>query len=154
MDIPEVGDEAPDFELVGTSERLVRLSSFKERAIVVLAFYPADFSPICTEQLRAYSGAVDDFSALDAEVLGISPQSVEMHENFRSALDLRVPLLADVDKEVGRSYGVLGPLGFYRRSMFVVDRKGMIAYAHRSTAGMTFRGVAELKRVVSDLQSS
>ena len=83
-------------------------------------------------------------------MLAISPQSVESHEEFSADQGgFAFPLLADTDKEVGRAYGILGPLGFYRRSVFVVDAEGIVRYAHRAVAGLWFRPSDELVAAVA-----
>jgi peroxiredoxin len=143
----QLGDLAPEFTLVGTGDRPYVIREFLGQP-VVLAFYPDDFSPVCTTQLRAYSASIDDFTNLGAVMLGISPQSLASHDSFAERLGIRFPLLSDQDREVARSYGVLGPLGFYRRSVFVLDRKQCIAYRHVSRAGLTFRSSQELLRAV------
>lgn len=143
-----VGDAAPDFELEGTGGRRYRLSDFRGQA-VVLAFYPGDNTPVCTKQLNAYTDDISAFNDVGAQVFGISPQSVESHEVFSSKQGgFGFPLLADVDKAVGEAYGLIGPLGFYRRSAFVIDAEGIIRYAHRAVAGLTYRPTAELVAAV------
>ena len=142
-----VGDVAPDFALPGTGGREYSLSEFRGRP-VVLVFYPGDNSPVCTLQLTSYSADMSQFEDLGALVVGISPQDVCSHEGFASKEGITFPLLADVDKTVGELYGVLGPMGFYRRSVFVVDAKGVIRYAHRATAGLTFKRSDELVAAV------
>src|SRR5215213_9330816 len=97
-----VGDEAPEFELAGTGERTYRLTDYRGRW-VVLAFYPGDFTPVCTRQFCSYRDAADRLDELDAEVLGISPQTLGSHERFRDKYSLTVPLLADPDREVIRA---------------------------------------------------
>ena len=111
---------------------------------VVLVFYPADHSPVCTVQLQTYSHDIAEFADVGAQVFAISPQSVAEHEGFAAEHGLAFPLLADEGKKVGEAYGILGPLGFYRRSIFVIDAAGIIRYAHRATAGLTFRPVDEI----------
>ena len=133
-----VGDVAPDFALPGTGGRTYRLSELRGRT-VVLVFYPGDATPVCTRQLTSYTTDWDRFAALGAQLLAISPQSVESHESFSGAHGFPFPLLADEDRSVGRAYGVLGPLGFYRRSVFVVDAGGIVRYRHRSPHSLTFR---------------
>ncbi|HEV3227598.1 MAG TPA: redoxin domain-containing protein, partial [Acidimicrobiales bacterium] len=79
----------------------------------------------------------------------ISPQSVKSHEGFACKQGgFGFPLLADEDKAVGRAYGIIGPVGFYRRSAFVVDATGIIRYAHRAVGGMSFRPTDELVAAV------
>ena len=117
----DVGDPAPDFELPGTGGRTYRLSDYRGRK-VVLAFYPGDFTAVCTKQFCSYRDEGERLDKLGADVLGISPQSVDSHERFTEEKRLNVPLLADEDKEVARAYGVLaGPM--VRRAIFV-DRRG------------------------------
>jgi peroxiredoxin Q/BCP len=105
----DVGDAAPDFELPGTEGKTYRLGDYRGRKLV-LAFYPGDFTAVCTKQFCSYRDEGERLDGLGAEVLGISPQSVESHERFVKEKSLNVPLLADEDKEVARAYGVLaGP---------------------------------------------
>ena len=138
-----VGDRAPDFTLPGTGGREYSLGEFLGRPIV-LVFYPGDDTPVCTKQLNAYNDDLDQFEALDAQVVGISAQGVDSKESFSGKHGFDFPLLADTDKEVAAAYGTLGPLGFPRRSIFIIDRDGVIRYAHKAIAGLTFRPVTEL----------
>lgn len=147
---PGVGDPAPPFTLLGTpGGRTYALTDYRGR-LAVLVFYPADDTPTCTTQLASYSADLDQFADLGAEVLGISPQDVASHERFAGRLSLNFPLLADTDKAVGRAYGLVGPLGFYKRSVFVVDGAGVIRYAHRSPHGLTYRRTDELVAAVEE----
>ncbi len=146
-----VGDAAPGFTLHGVPQGTYSLSDFLGK-IVVLAFYPADNSPVCTTQLRTYTLDQKSFKELDAAVLGISPQGIASHEKFASEQSISLPLLSDEDKTVGKAYGVLGPLGFYRRSVFVIDRSGEITYASRTTAGLTFYPTSALLEAVKKAQ--
>src|SRR5437867_2319095 len=142
------GDNAPDFTLAGTQGRDYTLSEFRGQP-VVLAFYPGDNTLVCTRQLNSYSGDIEEFEGVGAQVLAISPQDVESHEGFSCKhAGFKFPLLADTEKEVGRAYGILGPLGFYRRSVFVVDADGVIRYAHRAAVGVTYRRTDELVAAV------
>ena len=138
-----IGDAAPDFTLPGTGGRNYSLSEFRGKPVVIV-FYPGDDTPVCTKQLNAYNDELSQFTELNATVLAISAQDVSSHERFSGKHGFSFPLLADVDKAVAGTYGVLGPLGFVRRSVFVVDRSGTIRYAHRALAGLTFRSVDEL----------
>lgn len=138
-----VGDVAPDFVLPGTGRASYSLSDFSGRP-VVLAFYPGDDTPVCTKQLNSYNNDLDQFTELDAQVIGISAQDVTSHETFSSKHGFTFPLLADTDKEVAALYGTLGPLGFPRRSVFIIDGDGVVRYTHRAIAGLTYRPVTEL----------
>jgi thioredoxin-dependent peroxiredoxin len=138
-----IGDRAPDFSLPGTGGRTTSLSDYLGKPIV-LVFYPGDDTPVCTKQLNAYNDGLDQFQELDAQVVGISAQDVASKERFSSKHGFEFPLLADTDKVVAAAYGTLGPIGFPRRSVFIIDREGIIRYAHRAIAGLTYRPVSEL----------
>jgi len=146
-----VGDPAPPFTLPGTGGRDYSLSEYKG-APLVLVFYPGDGSAVCTMQLNNYSHDISRFQELGAAVLAISPQDVESHEQFSADNGgFAFPLLADTDKVVAKSYDVPGPMGFYRRSVFVVDAEGIVRYLHRSLAGLSFRSVDELADALAEL---
>lgn len=138
-----VGDAAPLFTLAGTGGRDYALEEFRGQP-VVLVFYPGDDTPVCTKQLNSYNDDLAQFSDLNAQVLGISAQDVSSHVAFASKHGFDFPLLADTDKAVAGAYGTLGPLGFPRRSIFILDADGVVRYAHRAIAGLTFRPVKEL----------
>jgi thioredoxin-dependent peroxiredoxin len=148
-----VGESAPDFSLPGTDSTEEGRSEYKlseyRGTPVVLVFYPGDNTPVCTRQLNSYTNDIDQFRDVGATVLAVSPQSVESHEGFSCKQGgFGFPLLADEDKEVGRAYGILGPVGFYRRSVFVIDAAGVVRYAHRAVAGLTYRPTSELVEAV------
>ena len=145
-----VGDKAPSFRLPATGGAVVSLDDFAG-SLVVLVFYPGDDTSVCTKQLNTYNRDLNEFEALDAHVLGISAQGMDSHEAFAGKLGLKFPLLADTDKAVAGLYGTLGPLGFARRSVFIVDRQGVVRYAHRAIAGLTYRPVSELVDVLAAL---
>ena len=146
-----VGDSAPAFTLAGTGERTYSLADYAGQPVVVV-FYPGDDTPVCTKQLNTYNDEQDQFTDLGAQVLAISAQDVSSHERFSTKHGgFAFPLLADPDKAVAASYGTLGPLGFPRRSVFIVDGAGTIRYAHRAIAGLTYRSVDELVAVVRTL---
>ena len=143
-----IGDEAPDFTLPGTGGRDYTLSEYRGRP-VVLVFYPGDETPVCTKQLNTYNDEIGAFAGVGAQVLAISAQGIESHERFSAKHGgFDFPLLADTDKAVAGRYGTLGPLGFPRRSVFVIDPDGIVRYAHRAIAGLTFRPTDELIRAV------
>ena len=146
-----VGDVAPRFSLPGTGGRSYSLDDYLGRP-VVLVFYPGDNTPVCTMQLNTYSSDISQFQGLGAQLLAISPQDIDSHEQFSAVHGFSFPLLADTDKSVGRAYGIIGPVGFYKRSVFVVDKGGVIRYAHRAAAGLTFRKTDELVEAVKAAQ--
>ena len=142
-----VGDAAPDFELPGTGDKTYRLADYRGRK-VVLAFYPGDFTAVCTKQFCSYRDESERLDELGADVLGISPQSVDSHERFTQEKSLNVPLLADEDKAVAKAYGVLaGPM--VRRAIFVVDEKGIVRHRKVTLAGLTYESVADLEQAVA-----
>jgi peroxiredoxin Q/BCP len=144
------GDPAPDFELPGTGGRTYRLSDYRGKG-VVLAFYPGDFTPSCTAQFCSYRDNSDQLEELGVDVLGISPQSLDSHDRFTQRFGLNVPLLADEDKSVCRAYGILGPGGFVRRSVFVIDGDLAVRHSHVSLIGATYDDVDDLERAVAKL---
>lgn len=148
----DIGDAAPDFELEGTEGRRYRLGDCRGRWLV-LAFYPGDFTPVCTRQFCSYRDAGDRLDDLDATVWGISPQSLESHERFREKYGLTVPLLADPERAVIRAYGVLGPGGLVRRSIFMVDPEGIVRYRHAALLGLQYRDVDALRSALEGVRS-
>ncbi len=146
----KVGDQAPEFELPGTSGKTYRLSDYRGRKLI-LAFYPGDFTAVCTKQFCSYRDQGERLDGLGAAVLGISPQSVESHERFVKEKELNVPLLADEDKEVARAYGVLaGPM--VRRAIFIVDEAGLIRHRKVTLAGLTYESVDDLERAIAAIE--
>src|SRR5687768_4834571 len=94
----DVGDKAPDFELPGTEGRTYRLADYLGGdGGVILAFYPGDFTAVCTKQFCSYRDDAEGLDQLGVPLLGISPQSVDSHERFAEEKRLNVPLLADED---------------------------------------------------------
>jgi len=136
------GDLAPDFTLSGVEGGVASswtLSALRGQP-VVLVFYPGDGTPVCTRQLVTYTDEIKAFADVGAQVLALSPQSVGSHEAFAAEHGgFAFPLLADEDKAVGHAYGTVGPLGFYRRSVFVVGAEGRITWVHRAVAGLSFQ---------------
>jgi peroxiredoxin Q/BCP len=159
----DVGDPAPDFELHGTGGKTYRLADYAGRKLI-LAFYPGDATTVCTKQFCSYRDDGDRLDRLGADVLGISPQSLESHEHWVKEQELNVPLLADEDLAVSRRYGVTGWLGplarltelkdtpggrYVMRSIFIVDEQGVIRYRHVSRTGSSYESVADLERALA-----
>lgn len=144
-----VGAPAPDFTLPGwfqSSEQTFTLSGRSGRP-VVLAFYPGDERLVCTRQMCAYSDNLGDLHRFEAQVWGIAPQSVTSHQAFADGRRLKMPLLSDIDKSVARAYGVVGAFGL-RRSVFIVDAEGQIAWRWVSATNVTFPGVQEISEAL------
>lgn len=150
------GEQAPTFVLEGVmagERRRYTLEEYRGRP-VVLIFYPGDNTPVCTQQLNAYTHDIDQFLALGAQLLAVSPEDLDSHEGFATHQGgFAFPLLADTEKLVATAYGVLGPMGFYRRSIFVIDGEGTLGYVHRGFAGATFRRTDELVAAVRSAQA-
>jgi peroxiredoxin (alkyl hydroperoxide reductase subunit C) len=126
----KVGDLAPDFTLPATLQDSITLSQYRGQKNVVLAFYPFDWSPVCSLQLPGLQENLPKFRVLNAQVMGISVDSRHSHKAFAEHLGLEFPLLSDFDKKVCQAYGVLRDGGFAERALFVIDRQGIIRYAH------------------------
>lgn len=149
-----VGDPAPAFSLAGIDGETGETGEWSladfAGAPLVIAFYPADDSPVCTEQLRSYTSHIGLLAEAGAALVAISPQGIESHRMFAAAQGgFGFPLLSDLDKAVGESFGILGLLDLYRRSIFVIDADGIVAAVHRSIGpGLTF---VPLDDIVSEL---
>jgi thioredoxin-dependent peroxiredoxin len=142
----KVGDPAPDFELPGTGSKTYRLADYRGRKLI-LAFYPGDFTAVCTRQFCSYRDEGERLDGLGAEVLGISAQSVDSHERFVKEKSLNVPLLADEDKAVARAYGVVaGPL--VRRAIFILDEEGVVRYQKVSLTSLGYESVDDLEKAL------
>src|ERR1019366_2622027 len=135
---PQVGEQAPDFELPGTDGPF-RLSEHRGERVVLL-FYPGDNTPVCKKQFCSYRDRADDFAALDATVVGISAQDLASHEGFILKNSLTVPLLADVDKTVGKAYSASG-----KRAVVVIDEQGVVRHRHDHRLGLDYQSVDDLK---------
>jgi peroxiredoxin len=130
------GVVAPDFSLRSTDGETVNLRDLRGRA-VILAFYPNDWSPVCSDQLSLYNELLPEFARLGAELFGVSVDSAWCHLAFADDRTLRFPLLADFEPkgEIARSYGVYRlPDGTSERALFVIDGDGIIHWSYRSPA--------------------
>ena len=132
-----VGAEAPDFELPsseldnGKPGKKIKLSDFRGKKNVVLAFYPLDFSPVCSSENECFRNDFSDFEKTGAQVLGISVDSVWTHAAFARHLKLGYPLLADFNPrgDVAAKYGLfLADKGITARATVVVDKNGKVAW--------------------------
>ncbi len=145
---PQVGEQAPDFELPGT-EGPFRLSEHRGERVVLL-FYPGDNTPVCTRQFCSYRDRPDEFAALGATVVGISAQDVDSHQGFAEKNTLTVPLLADVDGAVAKAYSAHGPMGT-KRAVVVIDEEGVVRHRHDHLLGLDYQSVDDLKAALGSL---
>lgn len=130
----EPGSKAPDFSLPDQDGNQVSLGDFAGRKLV-LAFYPLDFSPVCTDQLGIYQEVLGEIEAKGAKLVGVSVDSVYCHQAFREQLGLTMPLLADFHPkgEMSSAYGAYRPeRGANNRSLVVVDEQGAVQWSHAS----------------------
>ncbi len=146
---PQVGEQAPDFELPGT-EGPFKLSEHRGERVVLL-FYPGDNTPVCKRQFCSYRDRADDFAALDATVVGISSQDLNSHKGFIEKHGLTVPLLADVDKAVAKAYSAHSARLGTKRAAIVIDEQGVVRHRHDHLLGLDYQSVDDLKTALGVL---
>jgi peroxiredoxin len=126
-----VGEPAPEFSLKDQSQKEVKLSDFRGRKRVVLMFYPLDWSPVCTNEHACFVNQMKQFEQLDAQVLGLSVDSVWSHKAYAEKMGIQYPLLADFHPRgaVAARYGVyLADKGITGRAISIIDRDGKLAW--------------------------
>jgi peroxiredoxin len=149
---PSRGTPAPDLRLRATPDQFVELRDFRGRP-VILVFYPADWSPVCSDQLVLYQEIMPELAQHDAQVLGISVDSAWCHSAFAQQRNLKFPLLADFEPKgaVARSYGVYRTGdGFSERALFVIDGVGNVFWSYVSPVGVN-PGANGMLRALQDL---
>jgi len=144
-----VNDKAPGFTLQSDGGADFKLSDLAGQR-VLLVFYPGDNTTVCTAQLCEYRDGIEAFSDLGVSVVGISSDSIESHQDFRSKYDLPFVLLSDPDLEVAKLYGCKGALGM-KRAVFLVDERGIIRYEHVEALALFRRRAEELLAAISEL---
>jgi len=149
---PAVGEQAPDFELPGTTGDF-KLSEHRGERVVLL-FYPGDNTLVCTKQFCSYRDRAQDFAALDATVVGISSQDLASHEGFVAKHGLNVPLLADVDKQVAKAYDAYSSRLGVKRAVIVIDEQGIVRHRHDHMLGLDYQSVDELKSALDALPTA
>jgi peroxiredoxin len=148
------GAVAPDFTLRSTPDQFVSLSDFRGQP-VVLAFYPADWSPVCGDQMTLYNEILPEFKELGAELLGISVDGAWCHAAFARDRKLHFPLLADFHPKgaVARAYGVYRENdGVSERALFVINPEGIVHWSYVSPIGVN-PGAAGILSALEELQS-
>jgi len=134
----QAGTEAPDFTLQSTPDQSVSLADFKGSPLI-MAFYPADWSPVCTDQMALYNEILSEFQRFGATIAGISVDSAWCHVAFARDRNLHFPLLADFHPkgEVARRFGVYDEnIGTSERALFVLDGDGVISWSYVSPIGV------------------
>ena len=132
--ILKVGDTAPDFTLMTHSEGQLNLAWYRGRKIVILAFYPGDWTPVCSTQIPGYMPHMEFFEDHDCQLFGISVDSTACHMAWAKSLGgLAFPLMSDYypHGEVASKYGVLSEKGYAERAVFVIDKAGVIRYVEK-----------------------
>ena len=145
---------APDFTLKTTPDQTVSLRDFKGRPLI-LAFYPADFSPVCGDEMSLYNEILPEFQRFGAEILGISVDGVWCHLAFAKARNLHFPLLSDFEPkgEVAQNYGVYNKKeGICERALFVINKDGIIHWSYISPIGIN-PGAAGILKALESLDS-
>lgn len=136
--ILEKGTPAPGFELYAAPDKKLKLSDFNGKRLII-AFYPADWSPVCSDQMALYNEMLDYFHKYHAEIVGISVDSKWCHKAFAEHRNIHFPLLADFEPKgaVSKEYGAYDETkGVSQRALFVIDEKGIIQWSYLSPAGV------------------
>jgi peroxiredoxin Q/BCP len=145
-----VGDLAPDFTLPSHGGGTVRLGNLLGQRAVVLYFYPKDHTPGCTAEAKAFRDQYADFVAEDAEVVGVSSDSLASHERFAGKYQLPFQLLSDVDGAVRKLYGVEKTLGILPgRVTYVIDKEGVVRHVY----GAPFAAARHVAEALSALRA-
>ncbi len=124
-----VGERAPDFTLKDQNDKEVKLSDFHGKKIL-LAFYVADWSPVCGPEMKCFSDDIGKLREHDISVVGISVDSVWSHKAWSEQMGISFPILSDFDKNVSKAYGLLRPEGFSERAYILIDEHGIIKWRH------------------------
>jgi peroxiredoxin (alkyl hydroperoxide reductase subunit C) len=149
------GVKGPAFSLKTTPDQSISLSDFKGKP-VILAFYPADWSPVCGDELALFNQVLPEFKKYNAELLGISVDSAWSHMAYAQSRTLHFPLLSDYNPKgkVARSYGVYLPsVGEAARALFVIDGRGVIRWSYVSPIGVS-PGADGILNALEDLQEA
>jgi len=149
------GTQAPDFELPSTPDQKVSLAEFRGQPLI-LAFYPEDWSPVCSDQMALYQELLPEFQKFDAALMGISVDGVWCHLAFAQDRNLHFPLLADFEPkgEVARAYQVYRHQdGTSERALYVIDPSGIVQWSYVSPVGIN-PGADGILRALEDLESA
>jgi peroxiredoxin len=153
MPLP-AGTKAPDFQLSSTPDQTVSLADFRGQPLI-LAFYPEDWSPVCSDQMALYQEVLPEFQRFNAELLGISVDGVWCHLAFARDRNLHFPLLADFEPkgEVSRAYDAYrAEDGTSERALYVIDGDGIVAWSYLSPVGVN-PGADGILRALESLEN-
>jgi peroxiredoxin len=137
------GDMAPDFSLPSTAGKTEKLSSYKGKNNVVLAFYPKAFTGGCTKEMKGYQSGLEQFTDSSSKVFGISLDDIETNKKFAQELGLEFALLSDTSGDAAKAYGVHNAeRNIASRATFVVDKQGKIAHIEEGSGAVEIGGAA------------
>lgn len=151
---PPVGERAPDFSLPWATkdgpgtEQWFSLTGNRGK-VVVLAFYPADFTKSCTAEMQTFTERYDELFGEDVTVVGISTDSIDSHVRFAASLGVPFKLLSDTDQAVARKYGSAGSEGRNRRTVYVIDKTGKVSYSELRFNALDPQSYSDLKKAVA-----
>ncbi len=155
---PREGDRAPDFSLPYATKDGIGTGAWfgitpNRGKVIVLAFYPKDFTSGCTAELKTFTERFDDMFGEGVELVGISADSLETHVRFAQSLDMPFRLLSDPDQKVSKQWGSAGDNGYNRRTVFVIDKQGKVVYADRRFGALDPKAYDNLKSAVQGARS-
>lgn len=149
----KVGTPAPDFSLSNQKNETFRLSEHLGEKALLLAFYPGDFTPVCTKEMVCFKQDFSEFDNLDCQIFGISCDSVEKHAQFVQEYSFPFDLLADPKAQVTQLYDVKMPfVNKANRAIFIIDKAGIIVYAHAEKLPVFKRSNQELLEALKQLK--
>ncbi|MGE5570562.1 MAG: redoxin domain-containing protein [Rhodospirillales bacterium] len=138
----KVGDVAPDFSLRATTGQEVKLSDFRGKRNVVLAFFPAAFTGGCTKEVNGYQAGIQKFASMETQIFAISTDNLPTLRHWAEEQKLSYPLLSDFMRKVSAQYGVLMPdTGMAYRTTFVIDKEGRIRHIEQGNSAVDPTGV-------------
>jgi len=147
----DIGSKAPNFKLSDQEGNMVCLGDYVGKWLL-LAFYPEDASPVCTKQLCSYSNAMEEFSGLGVDVIGISTNTVQSHKKFAERRKIEFPLLSDTDFSVSKSYCALYPVvNKSKRVVYIIDPYGIIKYKSLEFTPLTYKSPEKLIKELGKL---
>lgn len=151
-----MGKRAPDFSLADAEGASHTLSDYCKKGPVLVAFYPGDFTLVCTKQLCSYRDNLEKFNKYGVQVLGISHNSPAQHEKFGAKYHFPFPLLTDPSNEVAKSFGCTSAwmLNRVSRAVFIVNSKQIILYRYVEPTVLTHRSADEIVDILGDLRGA